>query len=89
MVNQATAWDVAVWQQIVQYDASQYNPSANKTNPPLRLGDATCLNDSVYGGVTYTIWPGPRPQNPLTWTTDQEQDAVGAVPDPDSPAMVP
>jgi hypothetical protein len=96
VVDQATAWGVAVWQQNVYYDASQYNPSANQTNPPLSLGDPmrpspTCLNPKVYGSVSYMIWPGPGPQNPLTWATVAEQDAVGAVlePAPDSPAMVP
>jgi hypothetical protein len=88
VVDQATMWKVAVWQQIVYYDAN------GGTNPNLSVGDPTspsptCLNDSVYGPVKYTIWPGPGPQNPLTWATDQEQDAVGAVPDPDSPAVVP
>ena len=29
------------------------------------------------------LWP----QNPLTWPTVKEQDDVGAVPDPDSPAV--
>jgi hypothetical protein len=74
-----------------QYDASQYNPSANQTNPPLRLGDAKCLNDSVYSGVWphYQLWQSSGGQNPLTWATVAEQDGVDAVPDPDSPAVVP
>ncbi len=86
-MNQATAWSVAVWQQIVQYDAN----SANTKNPDLRLGAAECLNKSVYPPVNYVMWPNSGGQNPLTWATDQEQDAVGAVPEPapDSPAMVP
>jgi hypothetical protein len=92
VVDQATTWGVAVWQQIVYYDAN------GGTNPNLSLGDPTnpqptCLNDSVYGSyaASYTIWPGPGPQNPLTWATVAEQDAVGAVPEPapDSPAVVP
>jgi hypothetical protein len=94
VVDQATMWKVAVWQQIVYYDAN------GGTNPNLSVGnpmapDATCLNPSVYSPYTppkgYTIWPGSRPQNPLTWATTPEQDAVGAVaePAPDSPAMVP
>jgi hypothetical protein len=91
VVPQATTWGVAVWQQIVYYDAN------GGTNPNLSLGNPTspkptCLNPQVYGSVSsYTIWPGPGPQNPLTWATVAEQDAVGAVPEPapDSPAMVP
>ena len=87
VVNQATAWTVAVWQQIVHYDAN----SVNTKNPDLRLDAAMCLNDSVYSSVSYTIWPSSGGQNPLTWATVQEQDAVGAVPEPvpDSPAVVP
>jgi hypothetical protein len=89
--DQATMWNVAVWQQIVYYDAN------GGTNPNLSVGNPTnpnptCLDPAVYGSVSsYTIWPGPGPQSPLTWATTQEQDAVGAVaePAPDSPAMVP
>jgi hypothetical protein len=94
VVGWANTWGVAVWQQIVYYNAN----SANTSNPTLSIGDPTsstpyrvCLTPSLYPLLSYQIWPGPGPQNPLTWATNQEQDAVGAVPepDPDSPALVP
>jgi len=83
MVDQGTTWKVAVWQAKVFYDAN----SANPTNPNLSVQKAVCLNPAVYPPVNYVIWPNPGAQNPLTWATDQEQDLVGAVPDPDSPAV--
>jgi hypothetical protein len=87
VVDQGTTWVVGVWQQIVKYNAN----SANMTNPDLSLGDPQCLNPSVYPKVHYQMWPSSGAQNPLTWATNQEQDLVGAVPEPapDSPAMVP
>jgi hypothetical protein len=92
VVTTATGWNVAVWQQFVYYDAN------GGTNPNLSVGDptnpkATCLDDSVYGAYAtqYQLLQSWGGQNPLTWATDQEQDVVGAVPEPapDSPAVVP
>ena len=83
VVDKATVWKVAVWQAKVFYDAN----SANPANPTLSIQDVDCLNPSVYPPVHYQIWPSPGAQNPLTWATDAEQDVVGAVPDPDSPAL--
>jgi hypothetical protein len=87
VVDQGTMWGVGVWQQKVYYDAN------GGTNPNLSLGDPmspipTCLNPRLYPPMSYTIWPSPGSQNPLTWTTVQEQDSVGNVAgDPDSPAV--
>jgi hypothetical protein len=91
VVDKATAWGVAVWQQIVEYNAN----SANPNNPNLRIADPQCKNPTLYSpsspGVSLTwIDPGlPWPINPLTWPTDQEQDDVDVPGDPDSPAVVP
>jgi len=89
VVAQATTWGVAVWQQIVEYDANSSTPN----NPNLRLGPTTCLNDSVYQNVPAVdlTWVDPLagwPVNPLTWPTDQERDDtdLGSL-DPDSPAV--
>ncbi len=41
---QATQWSVAVWQEVVFYDAT--NP--NDPNPDLYLGPVGCLNQNVY-----------------------------------------
>jgi hypothetical protein len=90
-VKEANQLGVAVWQQMVEYDAN----SATPNNPNLRIAKPECLNDSVYTTSPSTVkftWIDPLkswPENPLTWATDAEQDAVGAVPDPDSPAVVP
>jgi hypothetical protein len=85
VVTQANAWGVGVWQRMVEYDAN----SATPNNPLLRIGPSTCLNSSLYPPEKlFWLDPGlPWPTNPLTWPTDAEQDAVDAVPDPDSPAV--
>jgi hypothetical protein len=87
VVAQATAWGVAVWQEKVYYDAN----SATPNNPNLHLGEAVCLNPALYPTLsTYVLYPGlPWQDNPLTWTTVQEQNSVDVPNDPDSPAVVP
>ena len=44
VVTTATGSGVAVWQQIVEYDANSATPS----NPTLRIASPACLNPSVY-----------------------------------------
>jgi hypothetical protein len=90
VVAQATAWRVAVWQEMVYYDSN----SATPNNPDLHLGKAVCLNPAIYPTLSWTwLYPGlPWQDNPLTWVTwVTQQDANDAdVPgDPDSPAVVP
>jgi hypothetical protein len=87
VVAQATTWGVAVWQEIVYYDAN----SATPNNPNLHLGKAVCLNSTVYTTLSsYVLYPGlPWQDHPLTWTTVQEQNSVDVPGDPDSPAVVP
>ncbi len=89
VVTKAATWGVGVWQQKVFYDAN----SATPNNPLLHLEKAACLTPVLYPSTVslatfYWLDPGASwPDNPLTWVTVPEQDEVGAVPDPDSPAV--
>jgi hypothetical protein len=88
LIAEALMLKVAVWQQVVEYDAN----SATPNNPALHLGTATNLTPSLYPTLPtvdfYWLDPGVAwPNNPLTWPTDAEQDSVDVPGDPDSPAV--
>jgi hypothetical protein len=84
VLTKATAWGVGVWQRKVYYDVH----SANQNDPDLYLGAEECLTLDLYAAWTnYWISPAPRPHNPLTWATAEEQASVVVPGDPD-PAEV-
>jgi hypothetical protein len=85
MLQRATSLNVAVWQQIVMYDA---NSDAN--NPDLYIDQLLPANQDVYGtgpGAAVPIpmhFPIPSPHSPLT----SPQTPVMPVPgDPDPPEV--
>jgi hypothetical protein len=83
---QATAWNVGLWQQIVQYDAN-----SSKTNPVLRITSPQApLNPGLYPTpIALRNGFDPWPHSPLTSpTASLSTFQVPGDPDPDSATVV-
>jgi hypothetical protein len=75
----ATQRGVAIWQEIVEYDAA----SANPQNPDLYIELALPLNLNVYGTASVAPMPPLWPHSPLTSpTTPASKLIVPGDPDP-------